>query len=141
MWTKWRHLTDQDLNDHWDQSSGVYYIRLVNRRGKPAQIQRVLGADREGTLYIGMAGSGNDGGLCNRLWGFWTAISGTDETQHGAGRKYRRLLSKRFPGHRLQYCFRRLKDAKRARQIEKECLMDYQKCFGEIPPLNRSGVE
>ena len=97
--------------------------------------------DGEGILYIGMAGGGHDGGLCNRLWGFWTATTGKDETPHGAGRKYRRLLARHFPNHQLQYSFRQLRDPKQARKLERERLQHYQKQWGEVPPLNRAGVE
>ncbi len=140
-WTNWRDLTPDNLNKNWIQSAGVYYIRVVSRLGRPSRIRRILGHDPEGTLYIGMAGTGSDGGLCNRLWGLWTAIVGKDETPHDAGRTWRRLISRHFPRHRLQYCCRRLKDAKEARRVEKECLNYYQKLWGELPPLNRAGVK
>lgn len=130
MWTNWYHLTDDNLNLRWTDSPGVYYIRLVNVKGKPAKVQRLLGPDPEGTLYIGMARRGQHGGLGNRLWGFWTAATGTDETPHGAGKKFRRLLWKHYPKHQLQFCFRRLKGGKQAKRLEEECLRNYQSGAG-----------
>ncbi len=141
IWTKWRDLTTENLNSHWSQSPGVYYIRLVTRRGDPVPIHRILGKDPKGILYIGMARIGADGGLCNRLWGFWTASTGKDETPHGAGRKWRRLLSKHFPHYHLQYSYRQLSRVRMSQKLEIECLANYQKRWGELPSLNRAGVE
>lgn len=141
MWSKWRDLTDTNLNANWSQSPGIYFIRLVNQRGTPAKIPRIIGLEKNGILYIGMASTGRDGGLCNRLWGFWTAVSGTDETPHLAGRKYRHLICKHFPNHHLQYRHRRLQNGKQAKKFESEYLKRYQRWWGELPPLNRAGVE
>lgn len=134
-------MTDTNLSNNWIQLPGVYFIRLVNQKDKPAEIKRVLGIDKKGILYIGMASGGQDGGLCNRLWGFWTGAAGTDETPHSAGRKYRRLLYKHFPKHYLQYKHRKLRSGKQAKKLESEYLKRYQSYWGELPPLNRAGVE
>ena len=141
MWTKWCDLNDNNLNANWTVSPGVYFIRLVTQRGIPAKIKRILEVDKRGILYIGMASTGRDGGLCNRLWGFWTAIAGGDDTSHSAGGKYRHLISNHFPKHRIQYRHRKVKSGKQAKILESECLRSYQKRYGELPPLNRAGVD
>jgi hypothetical protein len=133
MWSKWRDLTDSNLNTNWTQSPGIYFIRLVNQRGTPAKIPRIIGVDKRGILYIGMATTGHDGGLCNRLWGF--------ENYHSAGRKYRHLLCKHFPDCHLQYRHRTVQKGKQAKRLETEYLRRYQRRWGELPPLNRAGAE
>ena len=105
------------------------------------KINRVLGVDKRGLLYIGMAAEGRDGGLCNRLWGFWTAVQGTDVSYHTAGRKFRYLLAKHFPKCYLQYKHKKIKSAKKAKTYESECLRKYQCRWGELPPLNRAGTK
>ena len=118
MWSNWRGLNDKNLNENWTQSPGVYLVRLVNKKGLPIKINRILAADKGGLLYIGMAAEGRDGGLCNRLWGFWTAVQGTDENYHAAGRKFRRLLAKHFPNCHLQYRHRKIKSGRSAKDFE-----------------------
>lgn len=141
MWSKWRDLTDTNLNIYWTDSPGVYFIRLINQKKRPIQIPRILDIDRKGILYIGLAKKRHNGGLCNRLWGFWTAITGKDETSHAAGKKYRHLIFKHFPNHCIQYRHRKVQDDRQAKKLEDKCLRLYQKQWGELPPLNRAGVE
>lgn len=134
-------MNDRTLAKYWTVAPGVYQVRLVKNTGTPIKIKRILGVDPSGLLYIGMAREGRNGGLCNRLWGFWTAIEGTDESYHGAGKKFKRLLAPHFPNSKIQYRHKKIATGNLAADLEKKCLNDYQQRWGELPPLNRQGVE
>jgi hypothetical protein len=47
MWSKWRELSDNNLNANWTQSPGIYFIWLVNQRGTPAKIPRIIGVEKK----------------------------------------------------------------------------------------------
>lgn len=136
MWTNWYDITKENIVQN-DESPGVYYIRAVSSGNKPIAIRRVIECDSEGILYIGMTGHGDNAGLLNRLWGFSSAMIGNDLTAHNAGARYYLLLAKKLPKHRLQYSYRHLKTDIEAAKLEKECLDEYEKKYGELPPLNR----
>ena len=139
MWTNWRRFSRQTLN--WcPESPGVYYIRWLNKRGKPAPIGRILGTDPDGTLYIGMTGKGRASGLCNRLWTFWDKASGRQGAHSGA-KRFLRNLSEHASIDDLEYCHRQVANRKEALRVEKECLRHYEKKWGELPPLNSAGVK
>jgi hypothetical protein len=139
MWTPWRELTDGHLNENWAASSGVYRIRLVRSSGRAMKIFRILGVDGTGLVYIGMAAGGRDGGLSNRLWGFWMSALGKDASAHAAGARYKRLLAKRLTRHRLQYSYCKVRSATGAKRLEDERLRGYATKWGELPPLNHAG--
>ena len=139
MWTNWKRFAKENLN-RCPESPGVYYIRWVNKRGKPVPIGRILGTDPEGTVYIGMTGKGNGSGLCNRLWTFWDKASGRAGAHSGA-KRFRRNLVKHASIDDFEFCHRRASSREDARRIEIACLRDYEKTWGELPPLNGSGVK
>ena len=138
MWTNWKKFNKESLNG-CSESPGVYYVRWVNGKGKSVPIPRILGKDTEGTLYIGMTGKGRDSDLCNRLWTFWDKASGRQGAHSGA-KRFLRNLSGQIPVERLEYRYRQQKTRNRALRLERECLKYYEKQYGELPPLNGSGV-
>ena len=138
MWTNWYDITKENIDQN-DESAGAYYIRAVSLRNKPIPVRRIIGCDPKGTLYIGMTGRRKNAGLLNRLWGFCSAIIGDDLTAHVAGARYYRHLKKRLPKHKLQYSYRQSKTDTAAKKLEKECLDEYERRYGELPPLNRTG--
>jgi hypothetical protein len=140
MWTRWCELSDGHLSEHWSASPGVYRIRLLDSNGRPVEIRRILGVDTDGIIYIGMAARGRDGGLSNRLWGFWMSAFGRDASAHAAGARYKRLLSKHLPRHQVEYSYRKVSGAREAKQLEAECLRKYAVQWGELPPLNHAGA-
>ncbi len=135
MWTKWRCFSKEELNN-CSESPGVYYIRWIKAGGKAVPIGRLRCVDQEGTLYIGMTGKGRSAGIYKRLWTFWKAVSRKSGAPHSGGKRFQRVLSRHIPLGSLQFCYRRLKNTAQAERVEKECLLDYQKKFWELPPLN-----
>ncbi len=139
MWTNWRCFNKETLS-RCPESSGVYYVRWVDKKGKPVPIGRILGADPAGTLYIGMTGEGKASGLCNRLWTFWDKASGRLGAHSGA-KRFGRNLAKHISIDELEFCHRRIANRKEALRVERECLLDYVKKWGKLPPLNGAGVK
>lgn len=95
-------------------------------------IQRVLGDDEGGALYIGMAS--NVGRLVQLLL---SIRDGNDGKSHAVGIRYRSNPRFRvaFPLELLRI---RLLSCHDARALEASLLEEYESEFGELPPLNRS---
>jgi hypothetical protein len=117
--------------------SGVYRVFVEG-----TSIERLLGTDPTGTLYIGMAGAGPQcwSILRNRLMCF------AKRDHHVAQRwGYDRRLEKRFPWKSLQvqwaftpYWITNYKDEKTSGALtaETSLLLCYRDSFGELPPFN-----
>jgi hypothetical protein len=116
------------------EKPGTYAIRWVPG-GKPQQIQRVFGLDQSGILCFGE--TGETIGLKKRLNGFYRAAEGK-RVPHAEGERYYELkYNKGFPLGELQIGYRVCTDGERAKITEILWFDEYEKLFGELPPLNQ----
>jgi hypothetical protein len=120
--------------EHLSEKPSAYAIRWAPR-GKPQQIQRVFEPDQSGILCFGETGKS----LRRRLNCFHRAAGG-ENCPHAEGERYHRLnynKNKRFPLGELQIGYRVCTDGKRAKITEILWFDEYEKLFGELPPLNQ----
>lgn len=117
-----------------DNKEVVYIIScLKNGKGsEPRPIGRVLGSDSEGILYIGKASS--VGRLADLLLSIRPSNNGKN---HAFGVRYKQQedFETLFPRDDLSI---RLLSTPDSASLEKECLSQYFKQFGELPPFNRA---
>lgn len=121
--------------DFWKQipeSGGVYFIYSYNNN-IPSKLDRVLGADEEGVLYIGKSEN-----LRERLRMLWRVLNpNLKATAHTFGTKYNnnKKLREAFPLKSLYVSFRITTTPK---ILESELLDKYFSKYGEVPPFNSS---
>ena len=122
-------------NNFWKQipeSGGVYFIYSLNNN-IPIKLDRVLGADEEGVLYIGKSEN-----LRERLRMLWRVLNPKlKATAHTFGTKYNnnKKLREAFPLNSLYVSFRITTNPK---TLESELLDKYFSKYGEVPPFNSS---
>lgn len=111
-------------NKDYAHKGGVYTLYAEKN------VNRVLGVDANGILYIG---KGDILSYNNRIGLLINALSGGN--QHEAGVRYNAL------GYRTDFPVKQLKVhialVENPERIEAEKLNSYIKQFGELPPLNR----
>ena len=114
-------------------AGGIYRIIALQSDGdfKPATIERLLGSDASGTLYVGCASAT----LCGRLGDVTrTLISGKNQNHTAAFRLIETgPVAERFPLRRLAITWQYDDDPAKA---EEKYLAHYKLVFGETPPLN-----
>jgi hypothetical protein len=126
-----------DINATYGRSGGAYRLHCLAPEGDTLlTIQRVLGPDCDGVLYIGKAKS-----YLSRVIGLKKGLSPTHKSEpHIGGRRYwhdrHESLRKAFPYERLCVTFEPAADP---RGKENELLNAYCTKFGEAPPLNNIG--
>ena len=129
-WTEWMGFGEEELMDI-PKKRGVYQFRCVDQKGIPVPIQRLIGKDSGGIVYIGQC---ND--LHKRIKGFWVTIQEKDFSRHAAGWSYVSMnFYSIFPPNRLQF---RYKTAKNPAAVERALILYYLKEFMALPPLNFS---
>lgn len=114
-------------------SRGVYKIHVLASNGGPEPINRVLGTDEEGVLYIG---STPERTLQERLTDFRKTVDPNYKTKsHVAGRRYNKIgnLKERYPIDSLAITYEIVDNPS---EREDELKDEYQSKFGEVPPLN-----
>ena len=118
--------------DHGDKG-GVYKLHCFDeendRRFIP--INRILGVDQEGVLYIGKASV-----ICNRIGDLMKSLSPKHKSfNHPAGMRYasNQILQESFPFERL--CVTVLPNEK-PNEAEIHEMRKYFKEYGEVPPFN-----
>jgi len=117
----------------YDKYGGVYKLHCLmsNDNNRFVPINRILGTDMEGVLYIGKTGPGLSriGDLIKALSPEYKSLS------HHAGIRYakNRKLQENFPFERLCVTFIPSEDPDR---LEHEEIQNYFQQFGEVPPLN-----
>lgn len=122
-------------NNFWKQipeSGGVYFIYSYNNN-TPIKLNRVLGIDKEGVLYIGKSDN-----LRERLRMLWRVLNRKlKATAHTFGTKYNnnKKLEEAFPLKSLYISFRITTNPK---ILESELLDKYFSKYGEVPPFNSS---
>jgi hypothetical protein len=122
-------------NTFWGEipeTSGVYFIHSYNN-GHPAKLNRVMGKDEEGVLYIGKSEN-----LRERLRMLWRVLNPKlKATAHSFGTKYNanKKLREFFPMKSLYVSYRITSEPK---TLEYELLDKYFLKYGEVPPFNSS---
>lgn len=118
------------------QSGGIYKLSCL-RDGSTEElvpVQRLLGEDPEGVLYIGMAAC-----FLERVIELKKSLSPRHVSRGhecGARHKEHDRLAQAFPYERLMVSFIA---SESPRDAEQHALQDYFNSFGELPPLNRAG--
>lgn len=135
---EWEKLNWQAFNDaaeknfeNLSRKPGVYAVRYVPK-GRHKDVARVFGVDKCRILCFGMTTKDLRYGL--RASG--RTASG-QRVSHGEGETYHRCdYNKRFPLDYLQFACKYC-PAKKTKKKELDWFDEYEKIFGELPPLNR----
>lgn len=125
-------LTENIFWKHIPECGGVYFIKTHSKK-KPIRINRVLGIDEDGILYIGKSEN-----LRERLRMLWRVINPKQKaTAHTFGKKYNenKKLREAFPLKSLYISYGISTDPK---VLEFKLLNKYFLKFGEVPPFNSS---
>ncbi|MBI3720487.1 MAG: hypothetical protein HY252_18060 [Sphingobacteriales bacterium] len=118
------------INERHNQNGGVYKIIAVRNETR-IPINRFLGADIEGVLYIGKATS-----FIDRVIELKKSIAPEyNGTGHICGRRYKANpnIAKQFP---YEILFIELLQTDKPEELERSLLTTYAEKFGEVPPLN-----
>ncbi len=137
-WTKWMPIETAASGEQRLVAHGIYQIRAVTPRGKPIRIDRLLGNDPKGILYVGRSGIKSRSPsrtIANRLREFLAQ-------RHSGGVTYAKACARlnvtaRFMGHRLEARAIFLKD-KDISTTESRVLAEYFSKHAELPPCNSS---
>jgi len=131
------HIADKGLwesiNERLQDKGGVYKVVAV-LNGQPQPVNRFLGTDDTGVLYIGKATS-----VIDREIDLKKSISPDyNGSAHICGRRYKSNpnIAKKFPYEAL--FIELIQDAK-PEELERQLLAEYTSTFGEVPPLNAIG--
>jgi len=124
------------VNEHFGTGGGIYMLSCMHseKAEEPMAVERLLGEDQDGVLYIGMALS-----FLDRVINLKKSLSPQHISRaHECGARYKGHsgICHRFPYERLLITFDGAGDARAA---EREALQTYMQKFGELPPLNRAG--
>jgi hypothetical protein len=114
------------------ECGGVYLIHSFDNQ-IPIRLNRVLGTDEEGVLYIGKSEN-----LRERLRMLWRVLNPKlKATAHTFGTKYNdnKKLREAFPLKSLYVSYRITTEPK---TLESELLDKYFSKYGEVPPFNSS---
>lgn len=125
-------LAEDNFWNHIPKCGGVYFIHSYNNQ-IPIRLNRVLGTDEEGVLYIGKSEN-----LRERLRMLWRVLNPKlKATAHTFGTKYNdnKKLREAFPLKSLYVSFRITNEPK---SLESELLDIYFSKYGEVPPFNSS---
>lgn len=128
LWTR--------INEDFGDSGGVYKLFCKKENGKTKPIPRFVDVDIDGILYIGKGVS-----FLNRVIELKKSIApeyGSSNHECGVRYKSSEMIKKLFPYKDLWIELNGF-DTKDIDQGEKDFLQDYEKEFGELPPLNRAG--
>lgn len=124
------------INKNFGRSGGVYTLSCVQNDDsmRPTPVQRLLGEDADGVLYIGMATS-----FLDRVIQLKKSLSPEHVSQgHECGVRHKQhvQIAQAFPYERLMVSF---SVSEAPREAEQQALQHYFNRFGELPPLNRAG--
>lgn len=118
------------INGRHQQSGGVYKIIAVTD-GRRVPINRFLGTDNEGVLYIGKATS-----FLDRVLDLKKSLAPNYKGKaHICGRRYKSLpkIVEHFPFETLHVD---LIPSDTPEVLEAQLLDNYRQVYGEVPPLN-----
>ncbi len=119
-----------ELIKEWGNIGGVYKL-IAMSNGAPVAVDRFLGKDSDGVLYIGKANAFLDR-VINLKKSILPQYVGTS---HDCGTRYKshQVIGERFP---LSELYIQLWPSDNPTELERELLKAYRNCFGEVPPLN-----
>lgn len=124
-----------EINEKFCNNGGVYIIKCVESvySPTPLPINRLLGQDNEGILYIGKADV-----FTKRVADFKKSVNPIYSSKgHEAGYRL-----KSHPGLAASFPFNQLTaeliESDDPRFTECKIINEYEERFGELPPLNRS---
>jgi hypothetical protein len=119
-----------EINKRHQQKGGVYKLIAV-KDGKRIPVNRFLGTDNDGILYIGKAIS-----FLDRVIDLKKSIAPEFYgSGHDCGRRYKSDpgIPKQFPYDNL---YIELSPTDNPKELEAALLEAYLKAFGELPPFN-----
>lgn len=123
----------QQINDDFSEGGGTYRMYCIDNQHKPITTNRILKIDNNGTLYIGKAIQ-----FLDRVITLKKSLSPDHISEnHECGVRYKssKLFEQKFPYNNLWI---ELNSCENIDITEKEMLYNYEKEFGELPPLNRN---
>ena len=126
-------ISNADFHYNIPQNPGVYRIFSLDNNDIPRPMQRVLGIDNDGILYIGKSNNLNE-----RLRMLWRVLQPNYlATGHTFGINYKSLqvIQDAFPYDTLAIEFE--ENAEPA-IFETALIETYRQIYGEVPPLNGS---
>lgn len=118
------------INDHFGNGGGVYKIIAMNEN-KPTAINRFIGIDTTGVLYIGKADSFLDRVITLKK----SLLPDYTDTSHKVGNIYKKhpIIAAHFP---LENLYVELQADDNPKNLESILIDEYFKKYGEVPPLN-----
>lgn len=126
IYSRWKPLRQKTF-EKIPTEPGMYLIRCQCH-----QTNRLLGLDKEGVLDIGESSN-----IRKRIKQFLACASGKRKKGHSAGCRFaNRRLSRYFPLDQLEIKWKDTGSKDAAKKLEGELLRNYEKIFGELPPLN-----
>ena len=122
------------INEKFDQNGGVYILKCSESINdfSPIKINRFLGNDEDGVLYIGKANC-----FLDRVANLKKSISPNyKSSSHECGSRYKssEKIKSKFPFDKL---YVQLSGSSNPLELEKKYLKKYEDKFGELPPFNR----
>jgi hypothetical protein len=114
------------------KEKGGVYILFSKQNDKIVPINRLLGSDANGVLYIGKADS-----FLDRVIELKKSLSPDHKsTNHECGYRWKKHdnINTNYPYQTLHV---ELIGSDHPRQLESDKMKEYEKHFGELPPLNR----
>jgi len=114
---------------------GVYIIYALNPDLSPQPINRVLGVDSTGVLYIGQTTKQD---FNTRITKFKSVMNPSlAATKHSGALNFKEIqkLRERFP---ISALYVSVISSDNPKQDETRLIEEYRQIFGEVPPLNGS---
>lgn len=124
----------EEINKDFQEKGGAYRLFYKDGHNQTHSINRFLGKDKEGILYIGKATS-----YLDRVLNLKKTIDPNLKTNsHICGRRYNKngKIKEQFPYSNL---FVQLIEDQSPEIKERELIDEYFNNFGEVPPLNANG--
>lgn len=119
------------INSEFHENGGTYQLFCVDNQNTPIPTHRLLKTDENGILYIGKALR-----FLDRVIDLKKSLSPDHiSTNHECGVRYKYNIKDKFPYDKLWI---KLETHENIVETEKKLLIDYEKEFGELPPLNRN---
>jgi hypothetical protein len=121
------------IESDFKEGGGIYKLYCCDDNNQIIKTNRLLKTDDNGILYIGKATS-----FLDRVITLKKSISPNyNSDSHECGIRYKSsdLIKAKFPFNNLRI---KLVGCENIDSMEKELLTNYEKEFGELPPLNRN---
>lgn len=90
QWSSWSTIEEAAKRNGSFEDYGIYQVRIVNFEGDPRTVQRLVGADPSGLVYVGRSGlraTGNGRTVANRA-------KPPDTLNRGEGKRVREVSTK-----------------------------------------------